>query len=72
MMTNVTELKQQMSEARCFDHISLLWVAVFIAWLAVGAMFFVGTMHSRDADEVIKSELQQLREAVKECTGARS
>ena len=53
-------------------HINALWVAVFVAWLATGAMFIAGTMHSRDADDDIQREIRALRDIVLECHGARA
>lgn len=53
-------------------HINALWVAVFVAWLATGAMFMTGTMHSREEDDEIQSEIRALRDIVMECRGARA
>lgn len=48
-------------------HINALWVAVFVAWLATGAMFLTGTTHSRDADEDIRREIRTLKDIILEC-----
>lgn len=51
-------------------HINALWVAVFVAWLATGATFITGTMHSREADDDIQREIRTLKDIVMECRDA--
>lgn len=44
----------------CSKHIGLLWIAVFVAWLATGAIFLTGTIHSRSEDDRIYQRVQQI------------
>ena len=49
------------------NHFLLMWLAVFTAWLATGAVFIMGTYKSQEIDAQIISRMDIIEQGVNEC-----
>ncbi len=65
----MTDCNKDEYDGWCPRCIQLMWIAIGLAYLAIGGLFILGTQHSRDADSVLASKLNQVERMLGEGRG---
>jgi hypothetical protein len=60
-----TQQECHLNQAR--RQFSLLWAAVFLAWLATGAVFLLGTYRSQEIDQNIITRMDLIERGINAC-----